>query len=171
MSAEATSSPGAAGQADPAPGSPRSGSLPGVVVAGMTACISGLSVFVNSYGVHAIATPSVYTTAKNLMATVILGAGALVAWILRRSHSGSVATRFVTAASTQASPGPGSDRWTAWGPARWMGLMYVGIVGGGVAFILFFDGLTDTAVTPAAFWRDTLVIWVAALACLVCAST
>jgi drug/metabolite transporter (DMT)-like permease len=40
----------------------------------------------------------------------------------------------------------------------------VGIVGGGVAFILFFDGLADTTAAPAAFWHDTLVIWVAVLA-------
>jgi drug/metabolite transporter (DMT)-like permease len=37
-------------------------------------------------------------------------------------------------------------------------------VGGGIAFVLFFDGLADTTATPAAFWRDTLVLWVALLA-------
>jgi drug/metabolite transporter (DMT)-like permease len=47
---------------------------------------------------------------------------------------------------------------------RWIGLAYVGVVGGGIAFVLFFDGLADTSATPAAFWRDTLVIWVAVLA-------
>jgi drug/metabolite transporter (DMT)-like permease len=40
----------------------------------------------------------------------------------------------------------------------------VGVVGGGIAFVLFFDGLADTTATPAAFWRDTLVLWVAVLA-------
>jgi len=40
----------------------------------------------------------------------------------------------------------------------------VGVVGGGIAFVLFFDGLADTTATPAAFWRDTLVLWVALLA-------
>ena len=37
-------------------------------------------------------------------------------------------------------------------------------MGGGLAFVLFFDGLADTSATPAAFWRDTLVVWVAVLA-------
>ena len=37
-------------------------------------------------------------------------------------------------------------------------------MGGGIAFVLFFDGLADTTATPAAFWRDTLVLWVAVLA-------
>ena len=40
----------------------------------------------------------------------------------------------------------------------------MGIVGGGLAFVLFFDGLADTSAAPAAFWRDTLVVWVALLA-------
>jgi drug/metabolite transporter (DMT)-like permease len=47
---------------------------------------------------------------------------------------------------------------------EWIGLAYVGVVGGGLAFVLFFDGLADTTATPAAFWRDTLVVWVAVLA-------
>ena len=62
------------------PPRPKGEGSSGVAVAGMTALISGLSVFVNSYGVHSIAAPSVYTTAKNLVATVILATGALVAW-------------------------------------------------------------------------------------------
>ncbi len=47
---------------------------------------------------------------------------------------------------------------------RWIGLAFVGIVGGGLAFVLFFDGLARTTATPAAFMRDSLVIWVAVLA-------
>ena len=51
--------------------------IPGVQVAAITALISGVSVFVNSYGVHAIAQPAVYTTAKNLVAAVVLAGLAL----------------------------------------------------------------------------------------------
>lgn len=141
--------------------------LPGVVVAGMTALISGLSVFVNSYGVHSVATPSVYTTAKNLVAAVILAAGAALSWSLGRRRAGSAARRFVTVARTSRPSQPSRaapTSWRVWGPGRWVGLAYVGIVGGGIAFILFFDGLADTTATPAAFWRDTLVVWVAVLA-------
>ena len=42
--------------------------MSGVLVGGITAVISGISVFANSYGVHHVASPSVYTTAKNLVA-------------------------------------------------------------------------------------------------------
>ena len=131
-------------------------------MAGITALISGLSVFVNSYGVHSIAAPSVYTTAKNLVATFLLAAGATVAWGVGRRRPDSVAERFVTARDPHSRvPGP---HWRTWGPARWVGLAYVGVVGGGIAFVLFFDGLADTTATPAAFWRATLVLWVAVLA-------
>jgi drug/metabolite transporter (DMT)-like permease len=134
-----------------------------VLVAGVTALISGLSVFVNSYGVHAVTSPAVYTTAKNLVATLVLGGCALVGWRARDRWPGTAAARF---ASVEKGPGvPGTERgWQEWGPLRWIGLAYVGVVGGGIAFVLFFDGLADTSATPAAFWRDTLVIWVAVLA-------
>jgi drug/metabolite transporter (DMT)-like permease len=50
------------------------------------------------------------------------------------------------------------------GALEWLGLAYVGVIGGGLAFVLFFDGLAQSEPASAAFWRDTLVIWVALLA-------
>lgn len=132
--------------------------LPGMAVAGITAVVSGVSVFVNSEGVHAISPPAVYTTAKNLVATLVLGAVAAVAF--RRSRwTGAVLHRWVAVPWAPWSTRPAD-------PARhgllwWLGVAYVGVVGGGVAFILFFDGLAETAATPAAFLHDGLVIWVA----------
>ncbi len=164
MNRDPTSTAGTAeqGGAEKRPGT--SAGLPGVVVAGMTALISGLSVFVNSYGVHSIASPSVYTTAKNLVATLVLAAVALVAWGIRRRSWGAFAARFVATTTDRGSPGQASTSWRTWRPARWVGLAYVGIVGGGIAFVLFFNGLADTTASPAAFWHDTLVVWVAVLA-------
>ena len=164
MTGDATSAPDSAEHGGVMEGPGTSGGLPGVVVAGMTALISGLSVFVNSYGVHSIAPPSVYTTAKNLVATLFLATGVLVAWGIRRRSRDSVAARFVATARGPGSPWQGPDTWRTWGPGRWAGLAYIGIVGGGIAFVLFFEGLADTTATPAAFWRDTLVVWVAVLA-------
>src|ERR1039458_105067 len=130
--------------------------VPGVFVAGVTALISGVSVFVNSYGVRAVSSPAVYTTAKNLVATLVLAIAPWTGWLLRRRHRGSAPANFVTA--TQNS---GVARF---GALQWLGLAYVGIVGGGLAFVLFFDGLARSEPASAAFWRDTLVIWVAVLA-------
>src|SRR5664280_1648961 len=72
--------------------------LPGAALAGATALVSGVSVFVNSYGVRAGATPAVYTTAKNLVAVTVLSFVALIGWTLRTRRIGSAAANFVTTA-------------------------------------------------------------------------
>jgi drug/metabolite transporter (DMT)-like permease len=130
----------------------------GVLVAGITAVISGISVFANSYGVHHVPSPSVYTTGKNLVAFLALGASVLAAsaWRRRSTVKGEMATRWAAAPVRIAS----STRSTL----TWLGLAYVGIIGGGLAFVLFFNGLARTTATPAAFLHDTLVIWVVLLA-------
>ncbi|HET9732374.1 MAG TPA: EamA family transporter [Acidimicrobiales bacterium] len=125
--------------------------LPGVALAGLTAVISGVSVFVNGYGVHAFRQAAVYTTAKNLVAAVVL-LGVAAAVTGPKVRAGTVASP-----GHDAVPPPRGVR-------RWLGLAYVGGVGGGVAFVLFFDGLAATRAVPAAFLHDTLVVWVALLA-------
>lgn len=124
----------------------------GLLIAGATALISGVSVFVNSYGVHDFSSPALYTTAKNLVAAIVLCVGTLIAVTMR---GGS--TRAPRLAESKRT----TRRMLTW---RVAGISYVGIVGGGIAFILFFDGLARTAAAPAAFLHDTLVIFVALLA-------
>ena len=132
--------------------------MSGLLVAGITAVISGISVFANSYGVHHVPSPSVYTTGKNLVAFLGLAAGTLAAsaWRRRSTARGDMAARWVAAPGRIA---PGTR-----GAFTWVGLAYVGIIGGGLAFVLFFNGLARTTATPAAFLHDTLVIWVVLLA-------
>ncbi len=125
--------------------------IPGVAIAGATALVSGVSVFVNSYGVKDFTAPSVYTTAKNLVAAVILCAVAFTA-----SRVAGSATGAFTAAPTTRS----ADR----SVASWVALTYVGVIGGGLAFVLFFQGLSMSQPASAALWRDTLVLWVALFA-------
>jgi drug/metabolite transporter (DMT)-like permease len=122
--------------------------------------VSGVSVFANSYGVRAGATPAVYTTAKNLVAVAVLSFVALIGWTVRTRRLGSAAANFV-ATAPEAREVPATRRWF-----ERLGLAYVGVVGGGLAFVLFFNGLAQSEPTPAAFWRDTLVLWVAVLAVL-----
>jgi drug/metabolite transporter (DMT)-like permease len=121
----------------------------GLLIAGMTALISGVSVFVNSYGVRDYVSPAVYTTAKNLVAALVLLA--FFAHAMRQDSQSTTQSRQVVMGKTAL----------AW---RIVGLAYVGIVGGGVAFVLFFDGLARTAAAPAAFLHDTLVIFVGLIA-------
>jgi drug/metabolite transporter (DMT)-like permease len=128
----------------------------GITVAGMTALISGVSVFVNSYGLRTMSSPAVYTTAKNMVAAVVIAGAALCGWLVRGRRAGSAPANFVSVPRT-ASGG-------RFGIGDWMSLAYVGLIGGGLAFVLFFDGLAQSEPASAAFWRDTLVVWVALLA-------
>jgi drug/metabolite transporter (DMT)-like permease len=112
----------------------------GLLLALATACISGVAVFLNSYGVKAVGNPTVYTTAKNLVAAVILIAVATLG-------------RSVGARLTRPA-----------GRRQWAGLLAVGVIGGSVPFVLFFEGLSRASSTQAAFLHKTLVLWVAILA-------
>jgi drug/metabolite transporter (DMT)-like permease len=114
----------------------------GLALALVTAVISGVAVFTNSYGVKAFGDPTVYTTAKNLVAALLL---LTVAVTVQRRRSGERLTR-------------------PHGTGQWVGLVAVGVIGGSVPFVLFFEGLARASSTHAAFIHKTLVIWVALLA-------
>jgi drug/metabolite transporter (DMT)-like permease len=107
-----------------------------------TACISGAAVFLNSYGVKAFGDATTYTTAKNVIAMLVLVA---LITAMSASRPGAVLTR----------------------PSRrgqWAGLAVVGVFGGAIAFALFFEGLALASATDAAFLQKTLLVWVALLA-------
>ena len=142
------------------PSVPRRTPVPGIYVAAITAVVSGVSVFVNSYGVKSVSSPLVYTTSKNIVATVIL----LTAWcwgarVGRRRHAPSLADLRAHHVTLSSRGGPTMTRLR-----RGLALAYVGVVGGGFAFVLFFNGLARSQPAAAAFWRDTLVPEVALFA-------
>lgn len=112
----------------------------GLLLAGATAGISGVAVFLNSYGVRAVGDASVYTTAKNLTAALVL----LLVVAAGRSR-GARLTRPTTA-------------------RQWTGLAAVAVIGGSVPFLLFFEGLARASSAQSAFLHKTLVVWVALLA-------
>lgn len=122
--------------------------LPGVLVAGVTALVSGVSVFVNSYGVHHVTQPAVYTTGKNLVAGALLGIVVCVA-AARGPRRAAVTTPVVPVRRRLPHV---------------LALAYVGVIGGGLAFVLFFTGLAHSSAEPAAFLHDTMVVWVGVLA-------
>ncbi len=124
--------------------------IPGLALAAVTAVVSGVAVYVNSFAVRAVPNAAVYTTAKNLVAAAIL----LLAVTLWRASGRAPAV-------PGAPPSAEAPR-SRWG--RRLGLAYVGVVGGGVAFIMFFSGLAQSSAQPASFLHDTLVVWVAVLA-------
>jgi len=113
----------------------------GIAFAFAAAAIRGLAVFVNGYGVRVVRDATVYTTAKNLVAAVVLG---LLAVALARR-------------TTPVARLPRS-------PRDWAGLAAIAVIGGSVPFVLFFEGLARASSTHAAFVQKTLVVWVAVLA-------
>ncbi len=117
----------------------------GLALALAAAVISGFAVYTNSYGVRAFAGfggATVYTTAKNLIAAIVLGAA--------------------LAYATRRAPREGFTRPRR--PGQWAGLAAVAVIGGSVPFVLFFQGLARVDSANAAFIQKTLVIWVALLA-------
>ncbi len=113
------------------------------------ACVSGVAVFVNGEAVGAFSSPTVYTTAKNLVAGIVLVAVAL------------------TLAGTPAH----RPRPSAAVASRRPALLAVAVVGGSVTFVLFFEGLARASSTDAAFLHKTLVVWAAILAVVVLRET
>ena len=121
----------------PRPGTRRAG----ILLALATAAISGVAVFLNADAVRAFGDATAYTTAKNLVAALVL-----------------LAPRRRPAPRTGARLHPAD-------PARAVGRAGgVGVLGGSVPFVLFFEGLARASSAQAAFLHKTLVVWVAVLA-------
>jgi len=116
----------------------------GVALAFVTACVSGVAVYVNAKGVARFDDPTVYTTAKNAVAGALL---------------------LLLAVPLLARPRRSAGRtpWPKTGRER-VGLVAVACIGGSVPFVLFFEGLSRASATQAAFIHKTLVVWVAVLA-------
>jgi len=114
----------------------------GVALALAAACVSGLAVFVNGEAVGRFPSPTTYTTAKNLIAGLLLVT--VAAW------------------STARTPERRAEQFDIRGSAA--GLTAVAVIGGAIPFVLFFEGLARASSTDAAFLHKTLVIWAAILA-------
>jgi drug/metabolite transporter (DMT)-like permease len=112
----------------------------GIALAFATALISGVAIFVNGHTVKRFGDATVYTTAKNAVAGMLLLALALP--VLTRSSRGGL---------PRSKP-------------QWASLLAIAVVGGSVPFVLFFEGLARAEATQAAFIQKTLVVWVALLA-------
>jgi len=113
----------------------------GIALAFTTAVVSGVSIYINGHAVKHFADQTVYTTAKNAVAGILL-IGLFAA--LPAAQSKTVVARPVG--------------------RQWLALLVVGIIGGSVPFVLFFEGLARAEATQASFIQKTLVVWVALLA-------
>ncbi|MFH1509003.1 MAG: DMT family transporter [bacterium] len=109
----------------------------GVILALLTALISGFSNFIMKYAVTIVKDPIVFTTLKNsVVALLVIGLMLLFM------------------------------KWREIKDLRlhdWTKLILIGIIGGSIPFILFFTGLLESSAVNANFIHKTLFIWVAIL--------
>jgi drug/metabolite transporter (DMT)-like permease len=110
----------------------------GLVLAAVTAAISGVSVFINGLIVTSFPDPVALAAVRNGLVGL-----AIVAWLGLPS----------LVAELRALDG-----------RRRTGLVVLGILGGGVPFILFFSGLGATGGAGAAVLQKSMFLWVALLA-------
>jgi drug/metabolite transporter (DMT)-like permease len=127
----------------PAGTRPNSLSIPttramGLLLAAATATISGVSVFLNATAVKHVPDAAVFTTLKNTGAVVVLLG---LAWVAVK---------------------PAEVRAIARRDMATLGL--IGVLGGGLAFLLFFSGLAMASAPSAAFIHKTMFVWVALMA-------
>ena len=116
----------------------------GLALAGVTAVVSGVSVFVNGYGIARFDDATTYTTAKNLVAAVLVTA----IFVLQRQRRAIAAT-------------PHDPRGATHGTRTRALLAAVAVIGGSLPFVLFFEGFARVSSSDAAFIHKTLVVWVA----------
>ncbi len=114
----------------------------GLGLALSAATISGFAVFLNGFAVRAAPGPLAFTTGKNALAAVVL-----------------LAVLLLSSARTTALP-----TLRALSRRQRLALGYVGVISGGLAFGLFFTGLSLASSTEAAFAQKSLIIWVMLLA-------
>lgn len=103
-----------------------------------TALVSGVSVYVNKFGVAQVQEPFIYTTLKNSL----------------------VAVGFLAAVGLLGS----RQELRAFTARQWLGWLGLGLLGGGIPFLLFFQGLSTATAPSAALIHKTLFLWVAVLA-------
>jgi drug/metabolite transporter (DMT)-like permease len=117
----------------------------GIALAFATAVISGVAVYVNAHGVSPFDDATIYTTAKNGVAGMLLLA---------------LAIPVLSATRPPGAQRVGRPRTRG----QWLALLALACIGGSVPFVLFFEGLAQATATQAAFIHKTLVVWVALLA-------
>ncbi len=109
--------------------------MSGIRLALIAAALSGISIFVNAQAVSAFPNPALFATLKNVLVGAALVAAVLV-W--RRADLRRLAAR------------------------QWAGLAALGIIGGSISFVLFFEGLSRSVnAGDASFIHKTLFVWVA----------
>ena len=98
-----------------------------------TAIISGFSIFINKLAIS-IANPYIFVFIKNFLVAIILS---LILLTLSNFKTLKLLKK-----------------------RQWVILLIIGLIGGGIPFILFFKGLSMTSAAGASFIQKTMFIWI-----------
>jgi len=109
----------------------------GLLLVLSTAVISGISVFINKFGVIVV-NPYIFTGLKNIIVALLI-----VTWLLMMKD-------WKILKKLQKN--------------QWLMLLGIGLIGGSVPFLLFFKGLSITSGVQAAFIHKTMFIYIIVLA-------
>ena len=110
------------------------------VLALSAACISGVSIFINKFGVTSFQDPILFAGVKNALVAILLLGCTL-------AYSKKEELRTLT-------------------KKQWRQLITIGLVGGALPFGLFFTGLSMIPAVNGAILHKTLFVWVALLGTL-----
>jgi drug/metabolite transporter (DMT)-like permease len=108
----------------------------GLMLVLLTAIISGVSIFLNAFGVKGI-NPYIFTGAKNVLVAVFLFSIILMFKDFKELKSLKI--------------------------KDWASLSLIGLIGGSIPFLLFFKGLTMMNPAQGSFVHKTMVLWVVIL--------
>ncbi|MBU1854954.1 MAG: DMT family transporter [Nanoarchaeota archaeon] len=109
----------------------------GILLVFLTAIISGVSIFLNAFGVKGI-NPYMFTGAKNVVVALFLFSIILLSGQFKELKK---------------------LKFKEWGK-----LSLIGLVGGSIPFLLFFKGLSMASSAQGSFIHKTMIIWVVILA-------
>ncbi len=109
----------------------------GLLLVLSTAFISGFAIFISKFGVSII-NPYIFTGLKNVIVALLA-----VSWLLML-RDWQILKKL--------------------GGRTWLLLLFVGLIGGSIPFLLFFKGLSMTTAAQGAFIHKTMFVYVALLA-------
>lgn len=109
----------------------------GLLLVLLTAIISGVSIFINKFGVNGL-NPYSFAFAKNVIVSLLL-----ISLILFAKQFSEIKKLKIK---------------------QWSQLATIGLIGGSIPFLLFFKGLTITSAVSASFIQKTMFIFVIILA-------
>lgn len=109
----------------------------GIIFVLATAFISGFSIWINQFGVKVV-NPYIFTGLKNFLVVIFLALGIFLFKEWREFKKLN--------------------------KNNWLTLIWIGLIGGGIPFLLFFKGLAMTSAAKGAFIHKTMFLYVAILA-------